>query len=94
MGETGKIAYRIVVTGHVQGVGFRAFTVSLARKNGVSGFVRNDDDGCVEIIAEANRRSMDRFLEGLQDGNGWSRTDTITHDPINPAGMTGFEVEY
>ncbi|HNY17392.1 MAG TPA: acylphosphatase [Treponemataceae bacterium] len=94
MQERGKVAFRIVVTGSVQGVGFRAFTVSLARRNGITGSVMNDEDGSVAIIAEGEARSIDRFVEGLKEGNGWSRTDRVSLTEIRPMGFTSFEVAF
>jgi acylphosphatase len=43
-------AVRIVISGHVQGVGFRAFVERQARKRGVRGWVRNRRDGTVEAL--------------------------------------------
>jgi acylphosphatase len=94
MQEREKIAFRIVVTGNVQGVGFRAFTVSLARKLGVEGIVMNEEDGSVSILAEGDRTRIDRFVEGLKEGNGWSRTDRVSLTEIRPRGFTDFESVY
>jgi len=94
MQEREKIAFRIVVTGNVQGVGFRAFTVSLARKLGVGGIVMNEDDGSVSILAEGDRTRIDRFVEGIKEGNGWSRTDRVSLTEIRPRGFTDFESVY
>lgn len=91
MQEREQVAFRIVVTGHVQGVGFRAFTVTLARRLGVTGTVMNDEDGSVAILAEGSRASIDRFVEGLKEGNGWSRTDRVSVTEIRPRGLAGFE---
>lgn len=94
MEEREKVAYHIVVTGSVQGVGFRAFTVSLARKFSITGSVMNEDDGSVVIIAEGDRKSIDRFVEGLQEGNGWSRSDRVSLTEIRSRGFTSFEVAF
>lgn len=89
-----KVAFSIVVTGSVQGVGFRAFTVSLARKLGITGIVMNAEDGSVAILAEGDRASIDRFVEGLKEGNGWSRTDRVSISETQPRGFTDFEVAF
>ena len=94
MQEREKIAFRIVVTGNVQGVGFRAFTVSLARKLSVRGIVMNEEDGSVSILAEGDRTRIDRFVEGLKEGNSWSRTDRVSLTEIRPRGFTDFESVY
>ncbi|ULQ60720.1 acylphosphatase [Brucepastera parasyntrophica] len=65
--DGGKTAARhIFVYGRVQGVGFRARTVSLARSLGVCGWVRNRSDGSVEIAAEAAPQIIEQFLEKLK----------------------------
>ena len=46
-------AYRYVVQGRVQGVGYRYFVLRQADTLGVSGFARNRPDGAVEVVAEA-----------------------------------------
>lgn len=94
MGPNEIVAYRLVVSGSVQGVGFRAFVVSLARRVGVSGSVKNLDDGSVEVIAESSPERMTRFLEGLKEGNGWSRTDFIAKTVLEPRGLRGFDVTF
>ncbi len=94
MQSDGKIAYRLVISGSVQGVGFRAFAVSSARRLGVNGTVRNLEDGCVEVIAEAPRERMSLFIERLKEGNGWSRTDRSEMTEMRPRGITGFDVEF
>ena len=45
-----RIARRFVISGRVQGVGFRYFTQDAARREGLHGFVRNNDDGTVEAV--------------------------------------------
>ena len=49
-----RVARRFVVRGRVQGVGFRYFAADAARREGVSGAVRNLDDGTVEAVAEGD----------------------------------------
>ena len=58
-----KVARRYVVTGRVQGVGFRWFTHDAAAREGVQGWVRNLADGSVEVVAEGEQSSVDRLEE-------------------------------
>ena len=59
--------HTVYYTGHVQGVGFRYTTHSIARGHEVTGYVRNLPDGRVELVAEGNRQEIDVFLEAIRD---------------------------
>ncbi|KAF0093741.1 MAG: acylphosphatase [Puniceicoccaceae bacterium 5H] len=54
--------------GRVQGVGFRFYTIQLARGYAVSGFVRNEADGTVWLEAEGEEAEVKRFLGALREG--------------------------
>ena len=62
----------IVVTGLVQGVGFRYFTVTQARRLGVQGWVRNCRDGSVELEAQGSSDAVQALVEQLAIGPRWS----------------------
>jgi acylphosphatase len=70
-------ARRFVITGHVQGVFFREWTVSRAREIGVTGWVRNRRDGGVEVYAVGEQAQLDRFTEKLREGSPASRIGNI-----------------
>jgi len=57
-----------VITGRVQGVGFRFFIRRNANQLGVTGWVRNRTDGAVEIIAEGNDQDLQEFVAKLRTG--------------------------
>jgi acylphosphatase len=57
----------VYYTGHVQGVGFRYTTHSIARNRQVTGYVRNLSDGRVELVAEGNGKETDTFLEAVRN---------------------------
>ncbi len=57
----------VYYSGHVQGVGFRAVTASIARNYRVSGFVRNLPDGRVELVAESSPEELSRFLNRIAE---------------------------
>ncbi|AHH07275.1 Acylphosphatase (plasmid) [Borrelia crocidurae DOU] len=70
--------YQYFISGKVQGIGFRFFTEQIAKKIGIKGFVKNLDDGRVEIIAFfINNKQIDSFENALQKGNGYSKIHKI-----------------
>jgi acylphosphatase len=62
------VARRFVISGRVQGVGFRFFVEDQARREGLAGYVRNLPDGCVEAVAEGDEESVARFERTLHRG--------------------------
>lgn len=62
------IAYKITITGRVQGVSFRISTKAVADQLGVKGFVKNQKDGSVYIEAEATEICMQEFLNWCKLG--------------------------
>ena len=70
----------IFVYGDVQGVFFRANTVSTAKGFGLKGWVRNRRDGSVEIVAEGKQEKLIELLEWCKKGGPASaRVDKVTH---------------
>lgn len=65
------------ISGHVQGVGFRAATVRQAHASGIGGWVRNTDDGCVEVLLQGKHDSVDRMLSWLLIGPPAARVDNV-----------------
>jgi acylphosphatase len=61
---------RVYYSGRVQGVGFRFTTHRLTQGFGVTGYVRNLDDGRVELLVEGEPSELDRFLEAVEDRFG------------------------
>ncbi|WP_150540158.1 acylphosphatase [Actinobacillus vicugnae] len=57
-----------IVTGRVQGVGFRFFTLQEAGKIGIKGYVRNREEGSVEVVAVGSESQMVAFRNWLQKG--------------------------
>lgn len=69
-----------VVHGKVQGVGFRAFTEYHATQKGLEGWVRNRQDGTVEVEAEGSKPMLKAFLQLLEQGPHLSRVSQIIVD--------------
>lgn len=62
------VARRFIISGFVQGVGFRYFVLRAAARHQVLGTVRNLPDGRVEVMAEGERDAMDEFKKDLATG--------------------------
>jgi acylphosphatase len=75
-----------LVSGIVQGVGFRAFTKSVARRLGLKGFVRNLPDGRVEVYAEGPEESVETLIDELRKGPPLSRVDKVEYEYVEPRG--------
>ncbi len=87
------VARRYLVRGHVHGVGFRVFTDAAARREGLTGFVRNLADGRVEVLAEGERAALDRFERALHRGPPLARVDALRIDDVLPEGRAaGFRI--
>ena len=86
-----EIARRILVQGRVQGVGYRYWTLSLARRWSVRGWVRNRQDGSVEILCIGAADAVDGFIEQCQIGPTAARVSGVVTFPAQDDGTTGFE---
>lgn len=86
---------RATVRGRVQNVGFRMFARDAAQRLGVAGYVRNEHDGSVSVLAVGAREALESLLVALQRGPAHARVERIDADwlPGNPQGFSGrFEV--
>lgn len=70
-------ARRYLVSGRVQGVGFRHFTTQAAAREGVRGWVRNTPEGSVEIEAAGSADALTRFEAAIRRGPIGSRIDRV-----------------
>jgi acylphosphatase len=70
----------ILVSGRVQGVGFRYFTAARARALGVAGSVRNLPDGRVEIRAEGERSALEALVATVKTGPPGARVRDVHVD--------------
>jgi acylphosphatase len=83
-------ALRVVVRGRVQGVGYRAWTVRQARRLGLSGWVRNREDGSVELLAAGPEAALGALLQACRSGPSLARVDGIETHPAEPPAQLGF----
>lgn len=78
------VARRFVVSGRVQGVGYRFHARDAAAREGLGGFVRNLADGRVEVEAEGDRDAMLRFERALRQGPPPARVDAVAVTDLTP----------
>jgi len=79
-----RVARRFVVSGRVQGVGFRFFTLACAARAGIDGWVRNLPDGRVEAEASGAARALDEFARDLAAGPRGARVEHVEMTEIEP----------
>jgi acylphosphatase len=83
-----------VVTGRVQGVGFRYFVVRTARSLGLAGAVRNARDGSVRVVAEGPPGALEALVERLRVGpSGAVVADVDARRGPAAGGYADFDVE-
>ena len=86
---------RILVSGRVQGVCFRAYTLERARSLGLAGYVRNLPDGSVEIEAQGSEGQLEDLTEWASRGPSYARVSDISvEQTVCIPGDDGFEIRY
>ena len=88
------IALRVRVTGVVQGVFFRGWTVDQARSLGVGGWVRNAADGSVEGHLEGSKEAVQQLVDLLHRGPPAARVSKVEVEVAGPEGAQSFEVRH
>ena len=86
------IARHCIVEGRVQGVGFRYFVLREAKRLGVAGWVRNLDDGTVEVLGEGEQEAMDTFVKELRSGPSFSYVTNLKVREAQVEFLTGFSI--
>jgi acylphosphatase len=89
-----RLARRFLVSGRVQGVGYRYFVLDAARREGLHGYVKNLPDGRVEAEAEGEAEALDRFERALRQGPSRARVEHVIVESTNPTSRdVGFRAE-
>jgi len=74
---------RLTITGRVQGVGYRDWTIAAARRRGLTGWVRNRRDGAVEALIVGDDAAVGEMIEACQRGPSMARVDAVDVDPVD-----------
>ena len=86
-----RLARRYLISGRVQGVGFRVFARTTAGREGLHGWVRNLPDGRVEISAEGEAEALERFERHVRYGPPGARVD---HVDATDEGVSGTDAGF
>lgn len=88
-------AFNATVLGRVQGVGFRYCACREADRLGLTGWVRNTDEGDVEVHAEGPPEALETFAHWLHSGPPGARVESVQLQPCTPYNCyTTFSVEF
>ena len=91
------LARRYIVRGRVQGVGFRWFVEREARSLGLVGWVRNNEDSTVELLAAGDAERLAALKARLQEGPRASRVDAVDEFDASPGetavGLNSFQIQ-
>jgi acylphosphatase len=89
-----NIRLHAIISGRVQGVGFRAFTQRNAVILDLTGWVRNRWDGTVEVVAEGPRSRLEKLLHHLQRGPFPGTSSQVRHDWLSAtSAFTAFKIK-
>lgn len=87
-----KKAIRLYISGIVQGVFFRAFVKDNAERNNIKGFVRNLEDGRVEIFIEGNSPDVNKMIEVCKKGPKHAQIKKVEEKPEKFQGLKNFKL--
>jgi acylphosphatase len=88
-----RVARRYVISGRVQGVGFRVFAEAVAAREGLHGWVQNLPNGRLEISIEGEAESVERFERNIAHGPPGARVSDLQIDETVPTHRgTGFSI--
>jgi acylphosphatase len=85
---------RAIVSGRVQGVSYRASTAAKATQLGLVGWVRNDDDGTVELEAEGEDDQIAALVAWCHDGPPHAVVSRVAVEELALSGGDRFDVRY
>jgi acylphosphatase len=92
--EKATEARRFLVRGRVQGVGFRWFVEREAHILGIAGWVRNNADGSVEVLAQGAHDQLSGLRSRLREGPRAARVDGVEESEATPvSGLSSFRIE-
>jgi acylphosphatase len=91
-GESDPLRLHLVISGYVQGVGFRYSAQREARSLGLGGWVRNAPDGSVEAVVEGESGAVRSFVDWAHSGPSGAAVDSVGTEEEAPQGERGFQI--
>ena len=92
---TDNIQIKLVITGRVQGVFFRAETKKAADRLGISGYVKNLSDGSVEAVIKGDQASVSQMIAWCRKGPAISKVQSVKMEEISSVSdFNTFDVRY
>lgn len=88
-GSTDEVRVRVRVDGRVQGVFFRSTVQDEAERRGISGWVRNRDDGSVDGEFQGPRDAVDELVDVCREGSAQATVTDMEVEEIDPVGDPG-----
>lgn len=88
------VRHRVLITGRVQGVGFRFSAHAEATRLGLAGSASNRPDGSLEVEIEGDEAAVETMLEWLRHGPPAARVDGVEVTDLEPTGATSFEIAH
>ena len=86
--------YQIIVSGKVQGVGFRMYSKNEADALGLSGYVRNQADGNVYIEAEGDTEKLESFVKWCHQGTPLAKVAEVSINKLGLKSDAGFDIRF
>lgn len=88
-------AVHMIARGRVQGVGFRFFVRDQASRYSIKGWVRNREDGSVEIHSEGPKERLDEFINMVKEGPLFGLVTDLKVDWVEPTNdYTSFGIKF
>jgi acylphosphatase len=89
------VQFEIKITGRVQGVGFRNFVQRRAAEFNIVGWVKNERDGSVLVMAQGDEKDVETFLEHLRIGPSMARVRKLEKSQVpGLEDFTDFRIRY
>ena len=83
MSAEAPVRQRLTISGRVQGVGYRDWTITTARRLGLTGWVRNRTDGAVEALIVGDDSAVGEMINACRRGPPAARVDNVDIEPVD-----------